>query len=140
MSAAGYAFYALVLNKQGAAASTTQAEPPPATTAAPAGHRTQALAKHLEAAGVRILQENRKPLIRLMLVNHSSIELTQLAGTIQLTSDGQSELATIPFNVTLGPWESKDISAPLKTKLRAYELPDWQFIKTKVTVNSSGTE
>ena len=33
---------------------------------------------------------------------------------------------------TTAAFEAKDISAPLKTKLRAYELPDWQFIKAEV--------
>ena len=142
LSAAGYAFYSLVLNKQEASASTaTETPAAPETAAAPAGRRTQALVKHLEAAGVRILEENRKPVIRLMVVNHSNAELTQLAGTVQLTTDGQSELAVIPFSLAaLGPFESKEISAPLKTKMRAYELPDWQFIKAKVTLNSSGSE
>ena len=140
--AGGYAFYTLVLNKHGVAASTaTEAPAAPDRAAAPAGRRTQALMKHLEAAGVRILEENRKPVIRLMVVNHSSTELTQLAGNVVLTTDGQGELASIPFNLaSLGPFESKEISAPLKTKMRAYELPDWQFIKAKVTLTSSGSE
>ncbi len=140
--AAGYAFYSLVLNKNGTSAATaTETPAAPETAAAPAGRRTQALVKHLEAAGVRILEENRKPVIRLMVVNHSSTELTQLSGSVQLTTDGQNELAVIPFNLAaLGPFESKEISAPLKTKMRAYELPDWQFIKAKVTLNSSGSE
>ena len=51
------------------------------------------------------------------------------------------EVAVIPFSLaSLGAYETKDISAPLKTKLRAYELPDWQFIKTQVQLTSSGTE
>jgi hypothetical protein len=29
---------------------------------------------------------------------------------------------------------SKDLSVPLKTTLRAYELPDWQFLRAAVDV------
>jgi hypothetical protein len=33
----------------------------------------------------------------------------------------------------LGPWESKDVKAPLETALRVYELPDWQFLRAGIT-------
>ena len=134
--AAGYAFYTLVLNKRGAssAAAATQTEEKAATKTG----RGRDLSKHLEVAGIRIHEENHKPAIRLMLVNHSGAELTQLTGTITLMTDPQNEVATIPFNLaSLGAYEAKDISAPLKTKLRAYELPDWQFIKAQVKLNPS---
>jgi hypothetical protein len=36
----------------------------------------------------------------------------------------------------LGPWESKELSVPVNTKARAYELPDWQFLK--VTFDITG--
>ena len=138
---AGYAFYALVLNKHGASAAShgeSEAPPAPAAAAKP-DHRD--LSKNLEAAGVRIVEENRRPTIRLMLVNHSSADLADLKGTVLLTTEGQKEVAVIPFSLaSLGAYETKDISAPLKTKLRAYELPDWQFIKTQVQLTSSGTE
>ena len=76
-----------------------------------------------------------------MLVNHSAAELTDLVGSVLLTTDGKSELAVIPFKLSSLPgYESKDISAPLKTNLRAYELPDWQFIKAQVRLTSSGSE
>jgi hypothetical protein len=68
-----------------------------------------------------------------MLVNHSASDMASLTGTIRLTTDAQHEVAVIPFSLaSLAAFEAKDISAPLKTKLRAYELPDWQFIKAEV--------
>ena len=37
---------------------------------------------------------------------------------------------------SLGPYESKDLSAPLNTKLRVYELPDWQNLVPDLQVTS----
>jgi len=129
LTVAGYAFYALVLNKHGASASSQREEK--ASDAKGRGGRD--LSKNLEAAGIRIIEENRKPTIKLMLVNHSASDMASLTGTVRLTTDAQHEVAVIPFTLaSLAAFEAKDISAPLKTKLRAYELPDWQFIKAEV--------
>jgi hypothetical protein len=37
---------------------------------------------------------------------------------------------------SLGPQEVKDISATALTKLRIYEMPDWQFIRAEVEITS----
>jgi len=43
---------------------------------------------------------------------------------------GAAAIGVIEVSVpSLGPYESKELSAPLKTALRAYELPDWQFLR-----------
>jgi len=36
----------------------------------------------------------------------------------------------------LGPQEIKDVAATATTKLRIYELPDWQFIRAEVEITS----
>jgi hypothetical protein len=36
----------------------------------------------------------------------------------------------------LSPYEAKNMRAPLESKLRVYELPDWQFIRADVTITS----
>jgi hypothetical protein len=36
----------------------------------------------------------------------------------------------------LGPYEARDATAPLNTKLRAYEMPDWQNISGQVQITS----
>ncbi len=38
--------------------------------------------------------------------------------------------------VVAAAFEGKDITAPLKTSMRAYELPDWQFIKIETQLES----
>lgn len=135
--AAGFAFYSLVLNKKSVAAPSETAMEQPAAAVPSKG--AAKLAKYLEAAGVRIVEENKKPQIRLMLINHSGAEMVALVGTVTLGTQGKDgEIAEIPFTLgTLGAYEAKEIKAPLKTKLRAYELPDWQFIKPSVTLTAA---
>jgi len=33
-----------------------------------------------------------------------------------------------------GPQEIKDVTASTETKLRIYEMPDWQFIRAEVEI------
>ncbi len=41
---------------------------------------------------------------------------------------------------SLGPFESKEATAPVTTKLKAYELPDWQkFPQTCKSLRRRGT-
>jgi hypothetical protein len=52
-------------------------------------------------------------------------------------AEGATPIATLPFEVTsLGPYEVKEITSPLKTTLRAYELPDWQFLRADLRLSS----
>ena len=49
------------------------------------------------------------------------------------------EKAAGSFNfklASLKPYESKDAVAPLTTKLKPYELPDWQNVSTEVQITS----
>lgn len=98
-----------------------------ASTPAPAA------SKFIEVTGIRIYEEARKPVVRFMVINHSQADLPGVSGTILLRAPGKDEpIASIPLKLSsLGPYEGKDITAPLKTKLRAYEMPDWQFIKVE---------
>lgn len=100
---------------------------PQASTPAPAA------SKFIEVTGIRIYEEARKPVVRFMVINHSQADLPGVSGTILLKAPGKDEpIASIPLKLSsLGPYEGKDITAPLKTKLRAYEMPDWQFIKVE---------
>ena len=45
---------------------------------------------------------------------------------------------TFTFTTNLGPWESKEMSAPLNTKLKIYELPDWQNVSTDLQITAPG--
>ena len=89
------------------------------------------LSRYLEATGVRVVEEAKKPVLRVTLVNHSAAEMVGIEGTIVVSStSGNEPVATLDFKVaSLAPYEAKEITGPLKTKLRAYEMPDWQFLK-----------
>jgi hypothetical protein len=99
-------------------------------------------AKYLEIAGVRIGEDEKKHArAQFLVVNHSSADLPDLELEVALTTTtakaGDDPLAVI--TVKTGPLPangSKDVSAPLKTKLRAYELPDWQFLKASFAIKS----
>ncbi len=94
------------------------------------------LAKHIEIAGLRITEEGKKTQVRFLVVNHSGAVLADLAGTLSLHAStakpGSEPLCTVAFQLaSVGPYDSKELTLPIKTSLRAYELPDWQFLRSE---------
>jgi hypothetical protein len=76
-----------------------------------------------------------------IIVNHSQADIGDLAGTVALMASAsnadQEAVATFAFKLkSLGPFEAKSLKIPIQTKLRAYELPDWQFLKASVQITS----
>jgi hypothetical protein len=123
-----------------------QAAPQPAavaTSAIPArGGRPHPLQKYIEVAGVRFIQNAKKATeTRFLVVNHSPDDISDLAGLVTIwartqKSDEES-VGTFNFKLpALGPWESKELSAIIDTKLRVYELPDWQNVTAEVQLTS----
>lgn len=100
--------------------------------------KAPAASKIIEVTGIRVFEEARKPVVRFMVINHSAAELPGVSGTILLKAAGKDDpIASIPLKLSsLGPYEGKDITAPLKTKLRAYEIPDWQFIQVETRLEA----
>ncbi|MFB3778875.1 MAG: hypothetical protein ACE141_14750 [Bryobacteraceae bacterium] len=116
--------------------------PPPADTANSATMTAHVLNKYIEVTGLRLLEENPKNLqVEFVIVNHSPAPLTDVAGTVTIRpitakSDGES-VGTFNFRLPeLRPFEAKNMRAPLQSKLRVYELPDWQFIRADVVITS----
>ena len=95
------------------------------------------LSKQVEVTGVRITEDaKQKLLVRLMVINHTGADLGQLKLNITLTSDSGKGPATVigvfPVVVSdLGPYEAKEAKSSFPTTLRAYELPDWQFLRAR---------
>ena len=112
----------------------------PATGKNSASGNAHPYAKQLELAGVRLSEDPRQRLIvKLTVINHSAADMSGLKMTVTLRTKGKSEriLATVPVSVpSLGPMESKDVTATVPTKLRAYELPDWQFLETSFDITA----
>ena len=122
-----------------AAAKTALESPPPAPVPVATGHP---LAKHIEITGFRLHEDaKQKATIQCVVVNHSGADLGDLgiqASVIAVTADGkQNAVGTFSFKVAaLGPYESREVKTPLATKLRVYELPDWQFLRADFRITS----
>ena len=99
---------------------------------------TNPLQKVVEVVGIRmVLDSKKKPVARFVVVNHSPHPLDALAGTVTIwASTSRSEedsVGTFTFKLgSLGSYESKEMSAPFSTKLKIYELPDWQNANPEV--------
>ena len=100
------------------------------------------LAKYLELSGYRITETAPGKLsIKFAVVNHSEADIGDLTLKIKLitTAAKPDEPPITEFEAkvpALGPQELKDVTATAATKLRIYELPDWQFIRAAVEITS----
>jgi hypothetical protein len=93
-------------------------------------------ARHLEVVGVRITEKTPgKLLIQFGVVNHSDADLGDISldVTLKTTTSKDSEPPLVSFKAkvpAVGPEDLKAVSVEVPSKLRPYELPDWQFLKT----------
>ena len=97
--------------------------------------------KFVEVTGIRLLEEKQKLQIKLAVVNHSAAELSDMKLTVTLSAvprEGEaSVIAEIPVSVPpIAAFEVKDVTASVPTKLRAYEVPDWQFLKASFVITA----
>jgi len=115
-------------------------KPPAASTTADS--KGSPLRKQIEVVGLRLTQNNaKKTEVRFVVVNHSGAEIQDLAVSANLqarTSKRDEEsVGTFTFKVpSLGPYESKEMSAVVNTKLKVYELPDWQNLDLRLQFTS----
>ncbi len=113
---------------------------PPATTSK--AKPSNPLQKYIEVVGVRLTNDaKKKPVAKYLVVNHSDGVMNDLSGTVTLwASTSRSEedaVGSFMFHLdSLKPNESKDVISPLKTKLKMYELPDWQNLTAEVQITS----
>jgi hypothetical protein len=68
------------------------------------------------------------------VVNHSEADLGELKMDVNVrtTTAKSDDPPLLTFSITvpsLGPSELKPVVIDVPTKLRVYELPDWQFLK-----------
>jgi hypothetical protein len=103
---------------------------------------TNPIQKYIEVVGIRLTTDaKKKPIAKFIVVNHASTEMVNLGANVTLwASTSRSEedsVGSFTFNVpNIGPYESKEVSAPFKTKLKIYELPDWQNATAEVQITS----
>ncbi|HUO30548.1 MAG TPA: hypothetical protein VMU80_15090 [Bryobacteraceae bacterium] len=100
------------------------------------------LQKYVEVTGIRFLENDKHDIeARFVVVNHSGADISDLAGTVNIwgrTAKSEEEAAgSFQFKMpSLGPYESKDAVSLVRTKLKAYELPDWQNVSAEVQITS----
>ena len=91
---------------------------------------------------MRLVEDSKqKPQVHFVVVNHSGAEISDLAANVNLwartTKSDEEAIGAFSFKLpSIGPYESKDLSAPLNTKLRVYELPDWQNLTAETQITS----
>ena len=118
--------------------------PAPVTLENPAakgGGKPHPMAKYLEIAGMRFTGDKKKTEARFVLINHSEAEITGLAGNVTVWGRTQRSeedaVGTLQFKVDdIGPNQYKEVTVPLNTKLKIYELPDWQNVTTDLQITA----
>lgn len=100
------------------------------------------LTKYVEIDGFRMAEAGPGKLrIKFSVINHSEADIGDLGLKITLSTTaakpGEDPVAVFDAKVpSLGPEDTKDVTVTLPTKLRIYELPDWQFIRAAVEITS----
>jgi hypothetical protein len=100
------------------------------------------LAKYVELVGFRLSEAGGGKLkVKFVVVNHSEADIGDLGVRVRLTTNSAKPddppIATFDVKVpNLGPEEIQDVSATAPSKLRVYELPDWQFLKAEFEITS----
>ena len=124
-------------SKQVKAATAGTTVPPHFT----ASNTSNELAKYIELVGLRIRERSPGHLIiQFGIVNHSEGDIGDVKLTVNLSTSaakpGDPPLITFPAQVPkLGPSELRDVSVDVPTKMRAYELPDWQFLTASFSID-----
>jgi hypothetical protein len=109
--------------------------------AAKPGAKTNSIQKYIEISGVRFVQDaKKKTMVKFIVVNHSPADISGLAGNVTIWGRTQKSeedaQGTFSFSTNLAPDESKELSVPLNTKRKFYELADWQNITTDVQITA----
>jgi hypothetical protein len=123
----------------------TSATPPTTVESAAAkpGAPVSPWQKFIEVSGVR-LQENPKKkgeiTVKFLLTNHSETDLKDLAGNVTIwagtkKSDEDAQ-GTFAFKTDVGPYATKELTVPFTTKLKVYELPDWNVMNTDLQITN----
>jgi hypothetical protein len=127
-------------NRSQQPAATASFEAPAAPKADPT--KPNPLQRFIEVTGLRLTQNAKKTTdARFVVVNHSSAEIADLAAVVTLRARSAKPedpaAGTFAFKVaSLGPYDSTEITVPLDTTLRVYELPDWQNLEADVRITS----
>jgi hypothetical protein len=141
LAGAFWLLYKFVLTNNRTPASAPPAAVPAEVQATTASGKPHPYARSLEVTGIRIFEEKNKVQVRFVVVNHSTADMAGLAvrGSLSASAAKPDDPPITTFEAqigNLGANESKDVAAPAATRLRAYELPDWQFLNAHIEITS----
>jgi hypothetical protein len=110
--------------------------PGPATTTG-----KHPLAKFIELAGFRLTEKAGKLNVEFSAINHSDADLEEMQVHVRIVTNvykpGDDPVAEFDAKIPgLGPHEDHDVTAATTTKLRLYEIPDWQFLRADFDITS----
>jgi hypothetical protein len=99
------------------------------------------LQRSIEVTGLRFVTQGKNPAVKFLVVNHSGSVVVDLTGTVTVWAgtSRSDEDAIGTFNLNVDNVEgggSKEMTAPLKTKVKAYAMPDWQNATAEVAITS----
>jgi hypothetical protein len=100
------------------------------------------LAKYIELAGFRLSEKGGGKLqIKFSAINHSDADLEEMQVHVRLVTTaakpGDAPVAEFDARIPgLGPQEVHEVVAETTTKLRLYEMPDWQFLRAEFDITS----
>jgi len=109
--------------------------------AAKPGAKTSPMQKYIEVSGIRFAEDAKKKLeVKFTLTNHSDADISGLAGNVTIWGRTQKSeedaVGTFSFTGDIGPQTSREFTAPLTTKLKVYELPDWQNVTSDLQITA----
>ncbi len=106
-----------------------------APTASSSDHR---YARFIELGGFRIAEDaKRRATLQVAITNHHTADLGPIELEVILKTNDGKEIGSSEVKLTsLEPLSTVDVTAPMKSKLRAYEVPDWQFIRAQFEIKS----
>ena len=100
------------------------------------------LDKYLELAGFRLSESGAGKLkVKFAAINHSTADLGEVLVKVRLVTNaykqGDPPITEFEAKVpALGPEETQTVTASAETKMRLYELPDWQFLRADFDIVS----
>lgn len=136
----GLGFGLLSYLRSGGSGSTEAAAEPAKAAKAAAKPSDHPYAKMVEVAGLRVSESaNQKLDIRMVVINHAAGELQdfKLQVDLNITNAKPGTPPITTFTVKVPPIPAlgmRDVRATAATQLRAYEFPDWQFLRADFTV------
>ncbi len=138
----GLGFGLLTYMRSGSSDEPAAADASKAATKAVAKASDHPYSKVVEVAGLRVAESASQKLdIRMVVINHAAGELQEFKMQVDLNvtnaKPGAAPLAS--FTVKVAPIPAlgmRDVRATAPTQLRAYEFPDWQFLRADFTLLS----